>query len=581
MSATYRVGKTIFTIASACGAFGHDLTTNHDEAFFDRYTSLLHEFNVEGTGGGDSRATDLTDSIQGVFGLAPLVNKVNGATSSAKRKRQLRVQAQHASIENRTADHNQSLVGKLPLVGKVGHINVSAALRAVSRTQLRLPARPLAPENRGQSNTTVNQSQLKETKAIEEATVSLPMASFALEEPQPVKNQTEHEFPGNASQKAKWEKKEKSLENEVEQLKARLANVSDSWETHLSSPHHSTANTFSAQHHRTNERQSGKSLPVREAESMQPTDKIHQTITHSASRSFVAQPPGFEHESSLATPAPKDNFQAQDVTSATIDAPTKKSESILALHASIDEDAVVVDGGGKAEGDKAEGDKAQTSSFQGWLSSLFSWLTWATLPPATAESTSVAPRLKKPNREKSFIWKKQSSERTAQAVQEESRHEIEVNDPWAQMESDDSRQEDDVRREDRAERERAETAELPHKLSKAELQGRHGGKISKFWSNLEEQDYDIEQMVHDDDLVEYAKLAQEQDKRVSQASSELEDSQLHMEHGVPRHSDDGGMVAIHEPWLRRQLRDEAIEHQVHDSPDLQMLQIQHNHHRHK
>jgi len=309
---------------------------------------------------------------------------------------------------------------------------------------------------------------------------------------------------------------------------------------------------------------------------MQPIDTIHQTITHSSSKSFVAQPAGFEHESSLATPAPKDNFQAQDVTSATIDAPTKKSESILALHASIAEDAVVVDDGGKAEGDKA-----QTSSFQSWLSSLFSWLTWATPPPATAESTSVAPRLKKPNREKSFIWKKQSSERTAQAVQEESRHEIEVNDPWAQMESDDSRQEDDIRREDRAERERAETAELPHKPSKAELQGRHGGKISKFWSNLEEQDYDIEQMVNNDDLVKYAKLAQEQDKRVSQASSELEDSQLHMEHGVPRHSGDGGMVAIHEPWLRRQLRDEAIEHQVHDSPDLQMLQIQHNHHRRK
>ena len=60
------------------------------------------------------------------------------------------------------------------------------------------------------------------------------MASFALDMPQPVKNKTKteaHKFPGNATQKAAWERKEKILEKEVEILKKRLDKVNSSQST--------------------------------------------------------------------------------------------------------------------------------------------------------------------------------------------------------------------------------------------------------------------------------------------------------------------------------------------------------------
>merc|ERR1719265_1921606 len=64
-------------------------------------------------------------------------------------------------------------------------------------------------------------------RSIEEATPSLPMASFALAEPAAtVKNKTETKFPGNATEEAAWEKRRNALEAEVKLLKERFANVS-------------------------------------------------------------------------------------------------------------------------------------------------------------------------------------------------------------------------------------------------------------------------------------------------------------------------------------------------------------------
>merc|ERR1719453_2280815 len=99
--------------------------------------------------------------------------------------------------------------------------NLSTALHILKAVVVNLTA-PLRSANH-------TEDKKNKTKAIEEAVVSLPMASFALEAPKKVaQNKTVHKFPGNATQKAAWEKKEKALENEIKTLKARLANTSAS-----------------------------------------------------------------------------------------------------------------------------------------------------------------------------------------------------------------------------------------------------------------------------------------------------------------------------------------------------------------
>jgi hypothetical protein len=57
------------------------------------------------------------------------------------------------------------------------------------------------------------------------------------------------------------------------------------------------------------------------------------------------------------------------------------------------------------------------------------------------------------------------------------------------------------RSKDVAERARAEARELPHKLLKSELKGRHGPEISSFWKQLEKEDQRAKQASNSKHLI--------------------------------------------------------------------------------
>merc|ERR1712150_88146 len=96
--------------------------------------------------------------------------------------------------------------------------------------------------------------------------------------------------------------------------------------------------------------------------------------------------------------------------------------------------------------------------------------------------------------------------------------------------------------------------------------------MSGFWGQLEKEDNAIENTVNSDDLTEYEELTQEQDKHVLKANDELSLNDLNTNRDHLKHSD-RGLVAIHEPWLKLEKKDKLVERKIHDSPDLQMLQL--------
>lgn len=502
----------------------HNLKSNHDTAK-DNYAAVLNDELTTDAGSNvadDASMTDLTQSIQGVFEMIPLDAKPQ-QSKNAQAEAKGFVQDPKPKLVQQA---KQTPKLRLPTAGKVGHINVSAAFHTTNQTQ------------------------------VEEAAVSLPMASFALEEPKPVKNNTKHKFPGNATQKVAWEKKEASLEKEVETLKARLSNASKSVESSkLPSVQPAATGTFNAQV--ADGKRSNKFMAVNAPQPLQP---LQAAATMTSVAAPVAEP--------VAAEAPQNGASASKVAmgSTFTGSPAKKVESVLALDASVVHDAVAF-----------EGESSSTSTLGGWFSSFFSWFGGKPSPTPVVKQVP-APNAVAPTK---VSLLKQDSERTLQAVQAEHLHDVEVNDAWSAMEQADDVKEQTVHDEDAAERARAETRELPHTPTKTELKGRHGHEMSSFWKQLEKEDYNIEQTVSSDDLVKYAELTQAQDTRVSEASDALSDSKLNMNmehHASSLHSTDT-RLAIHEPWLRREARDKALERQVHDSPDLQMLQLQHHHER--
>jgi len=554
-------------------ALGRNLRkSNHDTSLNDRYAALAHEMTHQDAGVDlqDAMMADLTRSIQeefqGSFGMIPGTNATNVSKATSPDTKPMKPKAQQPT--------------KLPIAGKVGHINVSdAVLMPHSVARLSVSA-------------AVNQTQINEnkTKAIEEVAVSLPMASFALEDPQP---KTEQKFPGNASQKAAWDKKEESLEKQVEKLKVRLTNASDSLESTKRLRPKATG-TFNSQLHGADAKLSDKPTRAKGPEPMEPLRKDEKPKANWPTMGSVAAPVGLHHVDAIAVPPQKEAIREQEGKTSKVEmgtaftgTPAKKVESILAFDSVVEHDAMISDDENSAKADTSSSTPSNSlmtelgtgmTELGSWM---FSWLGGEDKPSATVvdtvePKTSAAIGVASTPKTKSLIWVKQDTARTAQATHEEHQHIIEVNDAWNQMEKEDSVQEESVHREDVAERQRAQTPEMPHKPTKSELQGRHGAEMSGFWSNLEREDYNIEQTVQSDDLVKYAQLTQAQDTKVSKASDELETSKLNMDRTSLKH-DHNWRLAIHEPWLRREVRDKALERQVHESPDLQMLQLQHRH----
>jgi len=494
------------------------------------------------------------------------------------------------STEFNSANASAAVPTLLPIEGKVGHINVTdLALKPHSVTQP--PKLPKFIEGKvGHFNVSVpvNQTQVDEnsTKAVEEVAVSLPMASLALEDPQPAENKTEPKFPGNASQKAAWEKKEENLEQEVETLKDRLTNASESLEA--SKPAKPATGTFSAQLNDAGGKQSDKFMAAKAPEAKALEPKAPEPILKDekpradwpAMGTVAAPVPVVEAAPSVAAvPPQKEAIQEEEGTTnkvgmgaAFTGTPATKAESVLALDAAVEHDAVVIN-------DENSEQEASTSS-PGWFSRFFSWLFGSGTPSSAVISKPPVASLAQVTTVPHKVWVKQDPARTAEAASVEHQHIIEVNDAWSDMEKEDAAEEDYVRREDVAERQVAETPELPHQPTKSELdgEGRSHVHMSGFWTNLEKQDYNIEQTVQSDDLVKYQELTEAQDTQVSKASDQVGDSKLTMEHSPVKHDKDWRLL-IHEPWLHREVKDKLVERQVHDNPDLQMLQLEHRHRR--
>lgn len=558
MPRCFKTGDVVVLALLCTGiALHHDSKrSNHDTSSSDRYTAVLYELRTadKGTDVEDGKMIDLTKSIQGVFGTnftgIPAKKELHVAStgisySSSNGTEPTSMRLAKQTVEGGVGQMNSSVVASAKEVqdlqgnstdlqsevnqtigsGKVGHDNVSANMHSVDQNE--------EIDNR--------------TKAIEEAVVSLPMASLALDVPQLVSNHTEREFPGNASQKAAWEKKEQSLEKEVESLRGRLANASASMASSKVPAELAANGTLNAQFQDIAQGHTAKFMPKTE---LKPTSAAVITT-------------GLHQNSSSGSPQVDVSTEHNTATSAGTQA--KRKESVLAVGAGVEHDAVVVEDDGSSD----------SSFFWNPVSSLLSWFAQKpSLPVAT--KTTMPSHVVSHRGFKSLAWMKQDSERTAQAALQEHQHDFEVNDAWRQMEKEDTVTEETIRGEDVAERQRAQAVEAPHRPTRFELDGRHGTEMHGFWRDLEKEDYGIEKTVRSDDLIKYAKLTQEQDDQMAKATSQLDNSNLRMDRASLKFGSDAQAIAIHEPWLRREIKDLHVEHDIHSSPDLQMLQLQHH-----
>lgn len=433
------------------------------------------------------------------------------------------------------------------------------------------------------------------TKVIEEAVVSLPMASFALGPPKPEKNTTKPKSAGNSTQKTADETREQYLENEIATLKARLANKSQPAQikdapalkpTAKSSNVHVEDLEHAKQQTHTETAKVEKPVEVTKAPvPMHAEPKPTPAAVPAASLRKKAHPKKAKAE---VTPAPPtDDLEqerlnwAQSMGGASALTQAEVIDEGSSQAEVIEDESATADAASTATTDAAsQSEKTVPASLSwwGWISSFF-WKPAAAVAPKPAAAVAPKKTALLEARHRRFF--KQDMQRTAEATKEESQHIIQVNDAWSQMEQEDNAKEEQVRREDAAERERAETPESPHTPNKGELHGRHGADMSTFWSKLEKEDYGIEHSVDTEDLNEYERLTKEQNTQVEKAAEQVKDNRLSTERDPPlKHADDK-LVAIHEPWLRREERDKEAEKKIHDSPDLQMLQLRHRHRRSK
>lgn len=266
--------------------------------------------------------------------------------------------------------------------------------------------------------------------------------------------------------------------------------------------------------------------------------------------------------------------------------PAKKVQSVMALDTSVVHDAVVIESGSDTVHDAASSSQETTTS-QTWWEQAGSWVSnfLGKLLHNVGNSVQVVPKKHRqtPPAMASLLDTtqrgfKEDMERTAEATKEEGQHVQDMTSVWGQLEEEDKMQEDRVRSEDDSERQRASTPEAAHIPTKAELKERHGDDMSGFWNTLEQEDSDIEKSVTSENLGEYERLTQVQDALVGTAAKQLQDNKLHTERSpVLKHTDDAFLSkTIHDKWEDLEKKDKVVEKKIHDSPDLQMLQLKHS-----
>jgi len=388
-----------------------------------------------------------------------------------------------------------------------------------------------------------------------------------------------------AAEKAAWEQRERVLREEITLLKARLENDTLEIKRHhldddkddKSPP---AAGTFNS--HPKN--LVDDDAPVKKPEPMEPLIKDDKPKADWPSMKSVAAPVMVYHVNSSEVPPQKEAMEAQagdsnkvGLNTAFTGTPTKKVQSVMALDSTVQHDAVSTDA--PNDDSFAPVENATPVSFSVWnsIASFFSRM-FAVRPETPVPVQHVAAPRKVVTALLDTTQRRvgpQDYDKTAQATREEASHVLATTGVWGELEEEDQKEEDIVRGEDQSERVRARTPESPHAESKEELSGRHGTDMSRFWSNLETEDGEIEKSVTSENLGEYQRLTQDQDEKVEKADNQLQESKLHTDREHPLKHNDNSFLSktIHEPWLALENKDKVMEQRIHASPDLQMLQL--------
>jgi len=222
---------------------------------------------------------------------------------------------------------------------------------------------------------------------IEAAAVSLPMASFALDIPGPsVTKPPVPKFPGNATQKAAWEKKEQILEKEVAHLKHRLAKVEATPSKLVAKALPVATGTFNSHVGVKPDAPKDAKLSSTVTESkpapMEPLRKEKIPKATWPTMQSVAAPVKLHLVHSAVAPPQMEAIEAQQgkakpaMGSTFTGTPARKAESVMELDTSVVHDAVVTDA---APTDVAPKEVPETSSLWqqsiGWVSSVGSFFT--------------------------------------------------------------------------------------------------------------------------------------------------------------------------------------------------------------
>jgi hypothetical protein len=421
------------------------------------------------------------------------------------------------------------------------------------------------------------------TKVLEEAVVSLPMASFALDIHQGNATKPKPKFPGNATQKKAWDKKEEALEHEIVALRTRLNKVNATPARPAKPATPAAAGTFNshlAENADTHLKASTKLVAAKGPAPMEPIRQQEKPTSTWPTMTSVAGPVSLRNVHSDVVPPQKEAIAEQNgklkkvMGSTFTGTPAKKVQSVMALDAVVEHSVF----------DPDASSIPWFSQCEKWVSSFFARVfksTGSRYPSASAISSAPhqVPRPAASLLDTTLRTPAQDMERTALSTKAEAQHVIALGSVWGDMEEADKTQEEEVRMEDEAERQRAVKV-APWKASKAELRGRHGPDMSAFWGTLETQDTDIVKSVSFESGSEYDRLTKEQDDLVRKAAKQLTKNDLHTDREpILKHNDPAFLSkTLHDTWESLETKDKALEKRIHDSPDLQMLQLDHQWH---
>lgn len=203
------------------------------------------------------------------------------------------------------------------------------------------------------------------------------------------------------------------------------------------------------------------------------------------------------------------------------------------------------------------------------VTSFFSWMLGS--KPAVAAHPaghSQLSLLSQPKRQP-----KQDPAYTAWQTEDAKMRLVEISDEWDRREKMDEDLEERIKDGDRTERVLAETKAPPQKVI-AHANGE--SHASSFWSTLEGQDQEIETSLKKDSLQKYQQLSRIQDEQVKHAVSVSDRESLKMSMQQRKgKTEESESQMIHEDWSEAEKEDRMEEKQIHDSPDLQMIQKSH------